>query len=163
MRFFIEKEVQIISLRSFESESMHSISVLPNLPIFFQALCMYIWSFFYFYLHDVLCMYYYLYSRLLSSLEALSLSCDCEKGFRVKLEWLSSCVLSPTYQAKCGLGDPSSDEQVRLRPWPSRRVWFWGRPLISGGLGGPANISKHISDANLQLKWLDFTWNHSTT
>lgn len=123
---------------------------------FFQA-----WSFFsYLYLHDVLCMYYYLYSRLLSSLEALSLSCDCEKGFRVKLEWLSSCVLSPTYQAKCGLGDPSSDEQVRLRPWPSRRVWFWGRPLISGGLGGPANRSKHISDSNLQLKWLDFTWNH---
>ena len=113
----------------------------------------------YFYLHDVLCMYYYLYSLLLSSLEALSLSCDCEKGFRVKLEWLSSCVLSPTYQAKCGLGDPSSDEQVRLRPWPSRRVWFWGRPLISGGLGGPANRSKQISDSNLQEKWLDFTWN----
>ena len=140
-------------------EALHSLLVLPNT---YQLGFAYIWSFFLTYTckYAVCNMYYYLYSRLLSSLEALSLSCDCEKGFRVKLEWLSSCVLSPTYQAKCGLGDPSSDEQVRLRPWPSRRVWFWGRPLISGGLGGPANRSKQISDSNLQEKWLDFTWNH---
>ena len=79
----------------------------------------------------------YLYSLLLSSLEALSRSWDCENGLRVKFEWLSSFMLSPTYQAKCGLGDPSRAAQLRLKPWPSRRVWFWGRPLISGGLGGP--------------------------
>ena len=78
----------------------------------------------------------YLYSLLLSSLVATSLSWDCENGLRVKFEWLNSVVLSPIYQAKWGRGDPSVEEQVSLTDWPSRRVWFLGKPLITGELGG---------------------------
>ena len=53
-----------------------------------------------------------------------------------------SCIY--TYQAKWGLGDPSVAVQVRLTDWPSLRVWFLGRPVISGGLGGSEKVKKEI-------------------